>query len=92
MAAALGVAVAATCCGCKGEKKEEPIGVPLPQGAASNDELSTAIGQARGLSSSLAPTSTRWRRAVVLDERRAVLIGEVVNETIALVTDNAGST
>lgn len=63
-----------------------------PQGAASNDELSTAIGQARALSSSLAPTSTRWQRAVVLDERRAVLIGEVVNETIALFTDNAGRT
>lgn len=78
--------------GCKKESKKDPIGVPPPQGAASSDELSTALGPARALSSELAPTSTRWQRTFVLDDKRAILIGEVVNETIALLTDNAGRT
>ncbi len=93
IAAAIAGAIAiASAAGCKGKPKEDPIPVPPPQGAASADELTTAIGQARAIGSSLAPTSTRWKRAVVLDERRAILIGEVVNETIAMFTDNAGRT
>ncbi|WP_438016399.1 hypothetical protein WMF18_37130 [Sorangium sp. So ce315] len=77
--------------GCKKKEKPEPITVP-PPGAASSDELTTAIGQARGIHSALAPSSTRWQRAFVLDDKRAVLTGEVENEAIALVTDNAGRT
>jgi hypothetical protein len=77
---------------CKKEQKQDPIGVPPPRGAASNDELSTSIGQARALSSTLVPTSTKWRRALVLDDKRAILVGEVVDETLALLTDNAGRT
>lgn len=91
---ALTVAVLSTAliAGCKKEKKEAPIGVPPPRGAASRDELSTSLGQASALNSELVPTSTKWRRSFVLDDKRAILIGEVVNETIALVTENAGRT
>ncbi|WP_437674321.1 hypothetical protein [Sorangium sp. So ce131] len=78
--------------GCKKREKEAPIHVPPPQGAASADELTTAVGQARGLNSALAPTSTRWRRVFVLDEKRAVVAGEIETEAIALVTENAGRT
>src|SRR6185295_15651377 len=79
--------------GC-GKKKEEeaPIPPPPPQGAASSDELSTGLGQARGLDEQLAPTSARWLRAFMLDDKRAVITGEVVNETIALITDDGGKT
>ncbi|WP_437688262.1 hypothetical protein [Sorangium sp. So ce176] len=77
--------------GCRKKEKAEPITVP-PPGAASSDELTTAIGQARGIHSALAPSSTRWQRAFVLDDKRAVVTGEVENEAIALVTDNAGRT
>ena len=83
---------AAASSGCKKDKKEDPIGVPPPRGAASSDELSTSLGQARALRSELVPTSTKWRRSFVLDDKRAVLVGEVVNETIAMVTENAGRT
>jgi hypothetical protein len=77
--------------GC-GKKKEEeaPIPAPPPVGQASKDELSTSLGQAKGLDEALAPTSVKWTRAFVLDEKRALLAGEVVNETIALFTDDAG--
>jgi hypothetical protein len=78
--------------GCSKREKEQPINVPPPQGAASTDELSTGIGQARGLSSALAPTSTRWQRAFVLDDKRAILTGEIETASIALVTGDAGRT
>lgn len=78
--------------GCSKKKKEEPIFVPPPQGAASADELTTAIGQARGISSALAPSSARWQRVFVLDDKRAILAGETETEAIALVTDTAGRT
>jgi hypothetical protein len=81
------------CSGCGKKKEEEPaIAPPPPSGAASAEELTTTLGQARGLSEGLAPTSTRWSRVVVLDDKRAVLMGEVVNETIALFTPDAGKT
>ncbi|WP_437811342.1 hypothetical protein [Sorangium sp. So ce1078] len=78
--------------GCRKKEKAEPINVQPPPGAASADELTTAVGQARGIDSALAPSSTRWRRAFVLDDKRAVVTGEVENEAIALVTENAGRT
>ncbi|AUX47892.1 hypothetical protein SOCE26_094180 [Sorangium cellulosum] len=84
--------VALLAVGCKKKEKEAPIHVPPPQGAASADELTTAIGQARGLNSALAPTSTRWRRVFVLDDKHAVVAGEIETEAIALVTENAGRT
>jgi hypothetical protein len=76
------------------KKKEEdgPIAAPPPPGAASHDELSTGLGQARGLDEGLAPSSVKWTRVVVLDEKRAIIAGDVVNETIALLTDDAGKT
>ncbi|WP_156338910.1 hypothetical protein [Chondromyces crocatus] len=77
---------------CKKEKDDTPLNVPPARGTASSDELSTAIGQARALSADQAPTSTKWKQVVVLDDKRAVLIGELVTETIALTTDNAGRT
>ncbi|EYF06685.1 hypothetical protein [Chondromyces apiculatus] len=84
--------LATTASACKKEKKDDPLGVPPPRGAASTDELSTSLGQARALNTGLVPTTTRWLRTFVLDDKRAVLIGEVVNETIALTTENAGRT
>ncbi len=65
---------------------------PPPRGAASADELTTLLGSARGLDQTLAPTSTRWTQVFVLDEKRALLAGELVNETVALLTDDGGAT
>ncbi|MGK4001290.1 hypothetical protein WMF31_01595 [Sorangium sp. So ce1036] len=90
--AALAVLIAVLPLGCKKKEKQEPINVPPPPGAASSDELTTAVGPARGLSSTLAPTSTRWKRVFVLDDKRAVVAGETEDEAIALVTENAGRT
>lgn len=74
-----------------GKKKEEPIvSAPPPRGAASSDELSTGLGQARGIPEDVAPTSAKWRRVLVLDDKRAILAGEVGTEAIALITDDAG--
>lgn len=87
-AVALSLVIASGC----DKKKDEipPIPAPPPPGQASRDELSTSLGQAKGLDGSLAPTSVKWTRAFVLDDKRAVLTGEVVSETIALFTDDAG--
>lgn len=65
---------------------------PLPRGGASVDELSTGIGLARGLDSSLVPSSTEWRQLIVLDASRAVLAGEIAGEAIAIRTEDAGKT
>jgi hypothetical protein len=76
--------------GCGKDKPAPPLDLPLPRGAASSDELSTGLGQARGLPEGLAPSSTKWTRIFVVDDRHAVLTGDVTNETIALSTDDAG--
>ncbi|WP_437997732.1 hypothetical protein WMF26_44805 [Sorangium sp. So ce185] len=91
VATALAALTALLALGCRKKEKPEPITVP-PPGAASQDELTTAIGQARGIASALAPSSTRWRRVFVLDDKRAVVTGEVENEAVALVTETAGRT
>jgi hypothetical protein len=84
---------AATLAGCGKKKEEEPaIPPPPPRGAASADELTTLLGSARGLDEGLAPTSARWTHVFVIDEKRALLTGEVVNESIALLTDDGGAT
>lgn len=94
--AALGLAllglVAASALGCGGKKDEKPIPAPPPRGAASIDELSTGLGVARGLDANIAPSSAEWRRIFVLDDKRAILAGDVANEAIALVTADAGKT
>jgi hypothetical protein len=64
---------------------------PPPPGAASRDELTTSLGQGKGLEESLAPTSVKWTRVFVLDDKRAVLAGEDVSATIALFTEDAGT-
>ena len=87
-AIALSLAFAALA-GC-GKKKEAPIEVAPPRGAASTDELSIGLGQARGLAEGLASTSTRWRRVIALDDKRALITGELATESIALITDDAG--
>jgi hypothetical protein len=85
--------VAASLAGCKKKKEETPISTPPPAvGAASVDQLTTGIGVARGLDANLAPTSTVWTRVLVLDERRAILAGEVGGRTYAIVTHDAGRT
>jgi hypothetical protein len=78
--------------GCGKKKDERPIPAPPPRGAASIDELSTGLGVARGLDANLAPSSTEWRRIFVLDDKRAILAGDIANEAVALVTADAGKT
>lgn len=78
--------------GCGGKKEEKPIAAPPPRGAASIDQLSTGLGIARGLDVSLAPTSTVWRRVLVIDEKQAILAGDAAGEAITLVTTDAGKT
>ncbi len=78
--------------GCGKKKEDEPIAVGPPPGAASSDELSIGIGAARGLNERLAPTSTKWRRVIAIDEKSAVLIGDVAAEAITLATSDAGKT
>ena len=90
--AALSLALTSGCSGCNKKKEETPIPAPPPPGAASRDELSTSLGQARGIDEGLAPTSVKWNRVIVLDSKRAVLTGSAVTETIALYTDDAGKT
>jgi hypothetical protein len=89
---ALAVAAALGC----GKKKEEDQTTsqapPPPRGAASGDELTTLLGSARGIDEGLAPTSVRWTRVYALDDKRALIAGELVNETIALLTDDGGAT
>jgi hypothetical protein len=79
---------------CSSKKKEDESVPPPPpaRGAASTDELTTLLGSARGLDEKLAPTSVRWTRVVALDEKRAVLAGEVANDTVALFTEDGGAT
>jgi hypothetical protein len=80
--------------GC-GKKKEEPataVPAPPPGGAASGDELTTLLGQGRAIDERLAPTSARWTRVIALDDKRALIAGDVVNETVALLTEDGGAT
>ena len=91
--AALVVLGAAVVVGCGKKKDEEPaIPLPPPRGAASAEELTTLLGSARGLDEGLAPTSARWTHVFVIDEKRVLLAGEVVNGTVALLTDDGGAT
>jgi hypothetical protein len=76
----------------KTEDTTVAIPPPPPRGQASSDELTTILGQARGLSEELAPTSVRWTRVIAIDDKRAIIAGEVVNETVALFTADAGKT
>lgn len=78
--------------GCGKKKEEKPIAAPPPKGAASIDELTTGLGVGRGLDPNLAPTSVDFRRVFVLDDKRAILAGDVANEAIALETIDAGKT
>jgi hypothetical protein len=90
--AALALIGLAALSGCGGKKEEKPIPAPPPRGAASIDELSTGLGLARGLDANLAPSSTDWRRVFVLDDKTAILAGDIANEAVALVTADAGKT
>jgi hypothetical protein len=80
--------------GC-GKKKEEPataVPAPPPGGAASGDELTTLLGQGRAIDERLAPTSAHWTRVIALDDKRALIAGDVVNEAVALLTEDGGAT
>ncbi len=78
--------------GCGKKKEEEPALAPPPARGASSDELNTQIGSARGLDEALAPTSVVWSHVFAIDERRALITGEVVSSTVALLTDDGGAT
>lgn len=84
--------LAAASLGCGKKKEDKPIPSPPPRGAASIDELSTGLGTARGLDANIAPSSAEWRRIFVLDDKRAILAGDIANEAIALFTADAGKT
>lgn len=93
LACALVAALGPAAIGCGEKKKETPVAPPpVAPGAASTDELVTGLGSAKGLPAELAPTSTEWRRALVLDDKRAFLFGEVVGKSVALVTKDGGRT
>lgn len=78
---------------CTKKKEEEPaIAPPPPRGGASADELTTLLGSARGLDEALAPTSVKWTRALAIDEKRLLITGEVVSETVGLFTADGGAT
>jgi hypothetical protein len=85
---ALGTALA----GCGKKKEDAPIPPPPMEGSASSDELSLAAGTARALDPTLAPSSAKWLRVLSLDDKRAVIVGEVTGETLALFTENSGKT
>lgn len=90
---ALAALVALLWAGCTRKKEEEQaVPPPPPRGAASADELTTLLGSARGLDEGLAPTSVRWTHVFAVDEKRALIAGDVVNATIALFTDDGGAT
>ncbi len=92
-AALLALAVVAGGCSSCGKKEtQSDPAPPPPRGAASSDELTTTLGSARGLDEELAPTSTKWKRVFVLDDKRALLAGEVTTETVALFTDDGAKT
>jgi hypothetical protein len=78
-----------------GKKKPDEAQIvppPPPPGAASRDELTTSLGQARGLDEGVAPTSVKWTRVFVIDDRRVLLTGEAVTEAIGMLTEDAGKT
>jgi hypothetical protein len=84
----------AGCDGCgKKKKDEEAAAVEVaPAGPGVTYELTTELGQAHALEESLASTGARWPRVLVLDDKRALLGGDLATESIALLTDDAGKT
>jgi hypothetical protein len=77
-------------CGCKKKKEEAETIAPPPAGGASIELVQTGIGAGVALDAALAPTSTQWERAFVLDESHAVVVGRSLDVAIALRTDDAG--
>ena len=92
LACALVAALGSSGVGCEKKKETPVIPAPVAPGAASTDELLTGLGSAKGLPAELAPTSTEWRRALVLDDKRALLFGDVAGKSLALVTKDGGRT
>lgn len=85
--------VASTGCdGCKKDTEPEPLPAPPSQGGASQDLVNTRIGTGLGLGSSIAPTSTKWDRVFVVDDKTAVVVGRSLDESIALRTADGGRT
>lgn len=78
--------------GCQKKKEEKPIiPPPPPRGAASLDQLTTLLGQAKAIDTKLAPPSMKVEHVYVLDDKRAILAGGVAGgEAIALMTQDAG--
>lgn len=73
---------------CKGKQDDKPLSVPPPIGAANEDELTTPLGRARGLESSLVASSAVFERATVTGPSSAALFGATETEYVALVTDD----
>lgn len=86
------LAATASCNSCKKETTAEPIPAPPSLGGASQDLVKTRIGTGLGLGSSIAPTSTKWERVFVVDDKTAVIVGRSLDEAIALRTEDKGRT
>jgi hypothetical protein len=82
---------AGSCDRCK-KKETQPEKVVPTQGGATQDVVSTGIGVGLGIPAKLAPTSTKWTRVVVVDDRNAFLLGETLEQAIALRTRDRGRT
>jgi len=81
-----------SCDSCK-KDETEPETVPTDsQGGATQDVVNTGIGVGLGLDAKLAPTSTTWKRVVVVDDRHALLLGSSNDQAIALRTADRGRT
>ena len=94
LAALAALAGCESCEGCSCSKEEtEQVALPPPPspGGASEDLVDTNIGRGLGLGS-IAPTSTKWSRVFVIDDKTAVVVGTSIDEAIALRTTDKGRT
>jgi hypothetical protein len=63
-----------------------------PPGGASQELVSTSIGNGMGMPADMAPTSVVWDHTVVVDNNIALVFGHVVDQAIAIRTTDRGRT
>lgn len=86
------LALAGGCDRCKKKETEAEVVEPPPPGGASQELVSTSIGNGIGLPANLAPTSAEWDHVVVVDGNTAVVHGHMQDEAIAIRTTDRGRT
>jgi hypothetical protein len=89
---ALFLSLASGCDSCKKKETEPEVVAPPSLGGASQEMVSTSIGNGLGLPANIAPTSTEWDRVVVIDDNTALVFGRVLEEAIAIRTTDRGRT